>query len=120
MFFDEEEVECTHSCDCCSGCGHTHEDMELPEDFEPIITLTDEEGRDVKFEIVDVVALEENNKEYLIAAEVKDENSDDDVEVTILEINQDGDEEVYDVVTDEALADKVFKVFKSQLDSEEE
>lgn len=116
--FIEEEVECTHSCDCCSGCGHTHDEMELLEDFDPIITLTDEEGRDVKFEIVDVVALEENNKEYLIAAEVKEEN-DDGVEVTILEINQDGDEEVYDVVTDDALAEKVFKIFQEQIKDEE-
>ncbi len=118
MFFDDEE-ECTHSCDCCSGCGHSHEeDVNLPDDFEPIITLTDEDGKEIKFEILDVVALEKNNKEYLIVAEVSEEEKDD-VEVTILEINQDGEEEVYDTVTDEAIAQEVFDVFQKQQDCEE-
>ena len=117
MFFEEEE--CTHSCDCCSGCGHTHEEMELPEDFEPIITLTDEDGKEVKFEIVDVVSLEENSKEYLIVAEVTEDEKDD-IEVTILEINQDGEEEVYDTVTDEKIAEKVFNIFQKQQQESEE
>ncbi len=115
------EDECAHSCSSCAGCGHSHEDIGMEEDFSPIITLTDEDGKDVKFEIVDVVALEENSKEYLIVAEVReDKNEDEDVEVTILEINQDGDEEVYDTVTDEEIAEKVFKVFQEQQKMDEE
>ena len=118
MFIEEnEELGCTHSCSGCHGCDAG--DMELPDDFEPIITLTDEEGNDVKFEIIDVVALEENSKEYLIVAPVEDMDKDD-VEITILEINQDGDEEVYDTVTDEKLAEKVFNVFQKQQNSDEE
>lgn len=118
MFIEEdEELGCTHSCCDCHGCDAG--EMEFPEDFEPIITLTDEEGNDVKFEIIDVVALEENSKEYLIVAPVEDMDKDD-VEITILEINQDGDEEVYDTVTDEKLAEKVFNVFQKQQNSDEE
>lgn len=118
MFLDEEEFEgCTHSCDCCAGCGHDEEGME---DFSPIITLNDENGNEVKFEIIDVVALEETGKEYLIVSEVKDEQKEDsEVEVDILEINQDGDEEVYDVVTDEKIAEKVFNIFQKQQEEEE-
>ena len=49
MFLEEEELECTHSCSCCSGCGeHSHEEeVDLPEGFEPIITLTDDEGNEI-------------------------------------------------------------------------
>ena len=118
MFLEnEEELGCVHSCAGCHGCDT--EDIELPDDFEPIITLTDEDGNDVKFEIIDVVALEENEKEYLIVAPVEDMDKDD-VEITILEINQDGDEEVYDTVTDEKLAEKVFNIFQKQQNNDEE
>lgn len=118
MFFeDDEEVNCTHSCHSCAGCGHDH-DVEIPEDFEPVITLTAEDGKEIKFEILDVVALEETAKEYLIVAPAEDMDKDD-IEVTILEINQDGDEEVYDTVVDEKVAEKVFNVFQKQQEDEE-
>lgn len=119
MFFeDEEEVNCTHSCHSCAGCGHDH-DVDIPEDFEPVITLTAEDGKEIKFEILDVVALEETSKEYLIVASAEDMDKDD-IEVTILEINQDGDEEVYDTVVDEKIAEKVFNVFQKQQQEDEE
>ncbi len=115
----EEEVKgCSAGCAGCSGC-HDHEDMELPEGMSPIITLTDEEGKDIKFQILDVVALEDE-RSFLIVAEA-DKMESEDVEVVILEIKEDGDEEVYDTVTDEKLAQKVFDEFmKNQEDYEEE
>ncbi|MDO4282218.1 MAG: DUF1292 domain-containing protein [Clostridia bacterium] len=111
MANNEEVNGCASGCAGCSGCGHDH--MELPEDMSPIITLTDEDGKDVKFEILDVVALEDE-RSFLIVTEVAEEETEGDVEVVILEIKQDGEEEVYDTVTDEELAKEVFDRFTKQ------
>lgn len=121
---DKEKVEgCASGCASCSGCGHHHDHAEsfLPEGLSPIITLTDDEGKDTKFEVLDVVVLEDE-KEFLVVSEVSEDEKTD-VEVVILEIKQEGDEEVFDTVTDDALAEKVFNEFVSQqeeLDAQEE
>lgn len=115
----EEMNGCASGCGSCSGCGHDHFGSELPDDISPIVTLTDENGNDVRFEIVDVVTLEDE-REFLIVAEAERENEDD-VEVTILEIKEVDGEEVYDTVTDEQLGKKVFDEFiKNQEEIEEE
>lgn len=107
----EQEVNgCASGCAGCSGCGHEH--MELPDDFSPIITLTNEDGKDVEFEILDVVVMDDG-KEYLIVAEATDEEKED-IEVVILEVNEEDGEEVYDTVTDEEVGKKVFDKFVEQ------
>ena len=54
---EEKEVGCTHDCCSCSGCGHDHDHME--EEMETgILTFVDDEGNDVRFEILDVVTLD--------------------------------------------------------------
>lgn len=116
---DKEELNgCAAGCDSCAGCRHDHFGEGLPDDISPIVTLTDEEGNDVKFEIIDVVTLDDE-REFLIVAEA-DRNEEDDVEVTILEIKEVDGEEVYDTVTDEKLGKKVFDEFtKNQEDLED-
>lgn len=115
---DKEELNgCTSNCGTCSGCGHDHSSEDM-EGFSPIITLIDENGNNVKFEILDVVILEDG-KEYLVVAEATDEEKDD-VEVTILEIKDDNGEEVYDTVTDDSVASKVFEEFQKQQEEMEE
>ena len=107
----EQEVNgCASNCASCPGCGHDH--MELPDDFSPIITLTDEDGKDVEFEILDVVVMDDE-KEYLIVAEATEEEKED-VEVVILEVKEEDGEEVYDTVTDEEIGKKVFDRFVKQ------
>lgn len=110
---DKEKIEgCAAGCAGCTGCGHDHAESFLPEGMSPIITLTDDDGNDVKFEVLDVVVLEDE-KEFLVVAEVSEEEKED-VEVVILEIKQEGDEEVFDTVTDDALAERVFNEFVAQ------
>lgn len=114
---DKEEMNsCASGCAGCSGCGHDH--GELPDDISPIVTLTDEEGNDVKFEIIDVVVLEDN-REFLIVTEAENE-AEENVEVTILEIKEVDGEEVYDTVTDEQLGKKVFDEFTKNQEAYEE
>lgn len=108
----KEEFEgCAGGCASCAGCGHDHEDAFVPDGMDPIVTLTDENGNDVKFEILDVVVVDE--KEFLVVAEVTEEEKED-VEVTILEIKEEDGEEVYDTVVDDKLAEKVFNEFTKQ------
>lgn len=118
MSKEELENGCAGSCGSCGGCGHDHGDDMLKEGISPIITLTDEAGEDVKFEVLDVVVTEDE-KEYLIVAEAEKEESED-VEVVILEIKQEGEEEVYDTVTDEEVAQKVFDLFMEQQEGSDE
>ena len=111
---DTEEFEgCHGSCEGCSACGHD-EAFDFDEEMSPIITLTDEDGTDVKFEILDVVTLDE--KEYLVVTEVNEESDEisDNLEVLILEIKEENGEEVYDTVTDDKIAENVFNEFQKQ------
>lgn len=121
---DKEKIEgCASGCAGCSGCGHEHGHAEnfLPEGMSPIITLTDDEGKDVKFEVLDVVVLDDD-KEFLVVSEVSEDEKEE-MEVVILEIKQEGDEEVFDTVTDDAVAERVFNEFvngQNELDNDEE
>ena len=108
---ENEELNCTHSCATCGGCGHDHDEMETG-----ILTFVDDEGNDVRFEILDVVTLDE--KEYLVVLPVDEVDGG----VLILEIKQEDGEEVYDTVTDDAEAERVFNKFQEEYgeDVEEE
>jgi uncharacterized protein YrzB (UPF0473 family) len=111
---ENEELElngCASGCAGCSGCG------DHGEDYEPTITLVDDDGNEIKFEILDVIVLE-NEKQYLVVTEAGKE--DEESEAVILEIKEENGEEVYDTVTDEAIADEVFNRYISQFDDEED
>lgn len=119
MMSDKENIEgCASGCAGCTGCGHEHNDSFLPEGISPIITLTDDEGKDTKFEVLDVVVLEDE-REFLVVSEVLEEEKEE-MEVVILEIKQEGDEEVFDTVTDDSLAERVFNEFVNGQEEAEE
>ena len=108
---NEENVGCTSNCATCGGCGSY-------EDFgEPTITLVDDEGKETEFEILDVIVLEDE-KQYLVVTEAGKET--DEPEALILEIKEENGEEIYDTVTDEKIAEKVFNMYVSQFDDEED
>lgn len=109
---EREELECTHSCATCGGCGHDHDEIDEMETG--IITFVDDEGNDVRFEILDVVTLDE--KEYLVVLPIDEVDSG----VLILEIKQEDGEEVYDTVTDDEEAEKVFKKFQEEYGEDDE
>ena len=109
---ENEEFECAHSCDACAGCGHDHEEFDDEENG--ILTFVDDDGNDVRFEILDVVTMDE--KEYLVVLPIDEE----DAGVLILEIKQEDGEEVYDTVTDDEEAEKVFKKFQEEYEEDDE
>ena len=78
-------------------------------DEEAIISLTDEEGNEVEFELIDSVDYED--KEYLILLPPDDEAA----EVVILEVepHKDGTE-TYITVTNAATLNAVYEIFKER------
>ena len=82
----------------------------LPEEEEvSILTLTDENGQDVNFEYLDCI--DYNGVEYLVLMP-EDEN---DNEVVILAVEPvDEENENYLAVTDEAVLDAVYAIFKER------
>ena len=81
----------------------------IPEEEVSILTLTDENGADVEFEYLDCI--EYSGKEYLILLPVEDEEA----EIVILEVEPvDEENENYLAVTDEAVLDAVYAIFKEK------
>lgn len=86
-----------------------------------IITLTDEEGKETNFELLDLVELD--NEEYVVLLPVDDEESEEPGEVVILKVedsDDDSDEETesYVSVEDEEILTKVFEIFKDKFKNE--
>ena len=81
----------------------------IPEEEVSILTLTDENGADVEFEYLDCI--EHEGKEYLILQPVEDEAA----EIVILEVEPvDEENENYLAVSDEAVLDAVYAIFKER------
>ena len=82
---------------------------QIPEEEVSILTLTDENGQDVEFEYLDCI--EYQGKEYLILLPVDE----DEAEIVILEVEPvDEENENYLAVTDEAVLDAVYGIFKEK------
>lgn len=81
----------------------------IPEEEVSILTLTDENGQDVEFEYLDCIEYE--GKEYLVLLPVEEESA----EIVILEVEPvDEENENYLAVTDEAVLDAVYGIFKEK------
>ena len=80
---------------------------EILEEEESILTLTDENGDDLRFEYLDCIELE--GKEYLVL--MPEESN----EIVILEIQPvDAENENYVAVESEETLDKVYGIFKER------
>ena len=81
----------------------------IPEEEVSILTLTDENGNDVDFEYWDCI--EYQGKEYLVLMPVEEESN----EIVILEVEPvDEENENYLAVSDEAVLDAVYAIFKER------
>ena len=83
-----------------------------------IIILNDEDGKEVRFEFLDLIELD--GEEYVVLLpeeEAEEENSEEPGEVVILKVedtDEDSDEESYVSVEDEEILNKVFEIFKDK------
>ena len=74
-----------------------------------VLTLTDENGNDAQFEYLDCIDYE--GKEYLVLIPAEEEAN----EIVILEVEPvDEENENYLAVTDEAVLDAVYGIFKDR------
>lgn len=83
-----------------------------------IIILNDEEGKEVKFEFLDLV--EYDNEEYVVLLPA-DETTEEPGEVVILKVedtDEDSDSESYVGVEDEEVLNNVFQTFKDKFKDE--
>lgn len=86
------------------------------EELTNVVTLQDEEGKDVKFEFLDLIEFE--NENYVVLLPMDEEESD---EVVILReegITEAGDEETYGSVEDQRILDSVFAIFREKFQDE--
>jgi uncharacterized protein YrzB (UPF0473 family) len=90
-----------------------------------ILTLTDEDGNDRDFEVVDTLDYEGETyyalQEYFEnVADLDNRDENDDIEILILKRTVEGDEESFDTITDDDLFDKLTAMFDARMDEEEE
>lgn len=83
---------------------------------EDIITLTDDEGNECPFELLDFVGYQEETYAVLLPADDEDAE-----EVVILRVEQDNDDpdnETLCSVEDDAVLEAVFKIFMERVEEE--
>ncbi len=79
------------------------------EEQEGIITLTNENGEEIEYELVDSITYE--NAEYVVLLPVED----GDCEAVILAVESDGEDmENYVAVDDEEILEGVYEIFKER------
>ena len=82
----------------------------MQEEYTNVITLTDSDGSDVDFEVLDIVPY--NDHEYVVMLPVDDESdSPEAVILELLEAEEDNEEDMFQGVEDEDILNAVFNLF---------
>lgn len=89
-----------------------------------ILTLTDEDGNDRDFEVVDTLDYEGNTyyalQEYFEnVADLDNRDENDDIEILILKSVVENGEESFDTIEDDDLFDKLTAMFDARMDEAE-
>lgn len=102
---NKNELNCNRECDGCSN-------FDTCEEFndENLIILSDDEGNQSVFELLDTI--EYGEEYYIVLYPLEEEES---TEVIILKVRMDeNDEEIYDSIEDDALISTLFDIFKER------
>lgn len=83
-------------------------------DEDQIIETVDENGNIVKFELFDIVEVDE--KEYALLLPVEEEESD---EVVLMRLSKDGEEYLFETIDDDAEFEKVAEYVENMDDEDE-
>lgn len=87
------------------------------EERENIIVLVDEQGEELKFEVLDIIEYKEN--EYAVGVEADLPEDEEDSSVLIMRIVHANDEEdILEPINDEKELNAVFEIFKDHMDDE--
>ena len=90
-----------------------NEELDLEDD---VIELVDDEGKVIKFKLLDVTEYKGQKYTLLLAAEPNDEIAED--EVVIFRLNE--EEEVLEPIEDEKLLEEVFEFYQQEVEAEED
>lgn len=90
--------------------------MDENEELNNIITLNDEEGKEVHFEFLDLI--EYNEEEYVILLPVEESEEAGEVVILKVEHTESEEEESYVGVEDEEELNAVFAIFKDKFKDE--
>ena len=92
------------------------EDNNIEEDLDNIVVLNDEDGKEVKFEFLDLIEYE--NEEYVILLPIEEDEESEEVVILKVEDTDSEDEESYVSVDDEEVLNTVFQIFKEKFKDE--
>ena len=88
------------------------EELDLEEE---VIELVDDEGKVIKFKLLDVTEYKGDKYTLLLAAEPNEEIAED--EVVIFRLNE--EEEVLEPIEDEKLLEEVFEFYQQEVEAED-
>ena len=88
----------------------TENDDELMEEFETV-TLTDEDGCEIEFAIID--SLENEGKTYILAVETQMLDDDESEAALFKKVKTDDGEDAYEIIEDDAEFDRIAELFQS-------
>lgn len=89
-----------------------NEELDLEEE---VIELVDDEGKVIKFKLLDVTEYKGEKYTLLLAAEPNEEIGED--EVVIFRLNE--EEEVLEPIEDEKLLEEVFEFYQQEVEAED-
>ena len=89
---------------------------DLGEELDNVVVLNDEEGKEVKFEFLDLIEYE--NEEYVILLPIEENEEADEVVILKVDDTDSEDEESYVSVDDEQVLNTVFEMFKDKFKDE--
>ena len=92
------------------------EELEYDEDGNEIVELIDDDGKIIKFKLLDVTEYKGEKYTLLLAAEPNDEIAED--EVVIFRLNQ--TEETLEPIEDEKLLEEIFEFYQQEAEAEED
>lgn len=92
--------------------------MENMEEFDGILTLNDENGNEVEFQLLDVIELEGTDYVVLLPCEPDEETDGSVVILKVEAVDEDTGEETYMGIEDEDVIEAVFAKFKKRLAKE--
>lgn len=88
----------------------TENDDELMEEFETV-TLTDEDGCEIEFAIID--SLENEGNTYILAVETQMLDDDESEASLFKKVKTDDGEDAYEIIEDDAEFDRIAELFQS-------
>ncbi len=87
---------------------------------EQIIETVDEDGNVVKFELIDIVEVDEIEYGLLLPIEDEESEEDEENEVVLMRLKKEGDEFVFEAIEDDEEFEKVVDFIENQEDTEED